>query len=293
MKKVLHFALMFFISASVLSCKKDKGNNDGSALDLMRDSVFLYAKEAYYWNDGLPNYANFNARSFTGSNELDALSKEVDALSQYKINPATGKPYEYDKTSPGNAKYSFIDNGETSTVLGGSQGDFGFAPFYNILDNADLRIKYVYLGSPAAAAGVKRGDRVLSINGNSNVTYDSNGPVTQMVINAFYYSNNINLILERNGSRFNATVATGRYTTNPVLNYKVFEGAGGRKTGYFVFNIFTAEENATPKLNEVFNYFSSNGVTDLVIDLRYNGGGRVSTAEYLCNLIVPASKDKS
>ncbi|PJJ79157.1 S41 family peptidase [Mucilaginibacter auburnensis] len=292
MKKIIHFAMVLLASATMLSCKKNSPSNDNSAdgpskngteLDLIRDSVFLYAKEAYYWNDALPNYGTFKPRSFTGSNDLDALTKEVDAISQYN---------EFDKT-PNGAKYSFIDKGETSTELGGTQGDFGFAPFYNVYDSGDLRIRYVYPGSPAAIAGIKRGDRVISINGNSNVAYDNGGAVTQFVVNAFFYSNNIALVLERNGSRFSVNIAAGQYTTNPVLTYKIFEGSSGRKTGYFVFNVFTSDENATPRLNEIFSYFAANGVTDLVVDLRYNGGGYVSTAEYLCNLMVPLANNSS
>jgi hypothetical protein len=296
MKRLLTLGVIGIVILGSCSKKNDGGSTpegpskNGTALDLMRDSVFLYAKEAYYWNDGLPDYATFKPRTFTGTSDLDALAKEVDAISQYKINPATGKPYEYSEGSGGQAKYSFIDGGETSTELGGTQGDFGFAPLY--LTDDDLRIKYVYPGSPAAVATIKRGYKVISINGNTNFSFDKGGPHTQFVVNAFFYSNNITLVLQRpDNTQFTTTVNSTSYTTNPVITYKVFNGTGGRKTGYFVFNTFTSEANATPKLDEAFNYFAANGVTDLVVDLRYNGGGYVSTAEYLSNLIAPASKN--
>lgn len=304
MKRVVVIITVFCTAVLISSCKKNepKGTTEtetpiapsktGSTLDLIRDSIFLYAKEAYYWNDGLPEYATFKPRAFTGSNDLDALTKEVNAISQYKINPTTGKAYEYYDPSPGEAKYSFIDEGQVSDELGGTQGDFGIAPLYN-LEN-DLRIKYVYPGSPADNAGVKRGYKVISINGNSNIAYDNGGTNTQFVVNAFYNSKNITLVLEKQDlTRITVTINAGQYTTNPVLTYKVINGAGGHKIGYFVFNSFTSGKNAVPKLDEVFNYFSSNGVTDLVVDLRYNGGGFVSTAEYLSNLIVPAVKNNT
>lgn len=300
MKKVVLIATVFVASGMLLSCKKNSPpdpepigpSKTGSTLDLIRDSVFLYAKEAYYWNDGLPDYATFKPRGFTGTNDLDALTKEVNAISQYKINPATNKPYEYYTPAPGEAKYSFIDEGQVSGELGGAQQDFGFAPLY--ISETDLRIKYVYSGSAAGTAGVKRGYKVITINGNSNFSYDYGGPHTQFVVNAFFYSTSITLTLEKpGGERFTTTLNAGAYTTNPVLTYKVFDTGNGHKVGYIVFNTFTSDENATPKLNEAFNYFTGNGVTDLVVDLRYNGGGYVSTAEYLCNLIVPASKNNS
>jgi carboxyl-terminal processing protease len=60
--------------------------------------------------------------------------------------------------------------------------------------------------------------------------------------------------------------------------------------GYIVFNSFTTLTNAQPLLNKAFNYFISNGVNNVIVDLRYNGGGEVATAEYIDDLIVPAAK---
>lgn len=299
MKKTLLIVLLGV--ACLASCKKDKKgstNNppkSGSAFDLMRDSVFLYAKEAYYWYDGLPTYDAFNPRSFTGTDDLTALTKEVNAISQYKINPTTGKPYEYYAPSPGEAKYSFIDQGEVSTELNGTNKDFGFAPLYN--DYSDLRVKYVYPGSPADLAGVKRGYKILSINGNSNISYDgSNGTNTQFVINAWANGTTISLVLKRSDTDVTPVAVTlnaANYTINPVLIYKTVDAGNGKKIGYIVFNSFTSDDNADPKLDEAFNYFQSQGITDLVVDLRYNGGGFVSTAEYIDNLIVPAAKNNT
>jgi carboxyl-terminal processing protease len=303
MKKALYVtvALVFTLMAA---CKKDKavtttdtGNGvtgpskTGSTLDLIRDSVFLYAQEAYYWNDGLPTYAAFNPRSYTASDDLSALTKEVDAISQFKINPLTGKPYEYYSPSPGEAKYSFIDQGEVSSELNGNKGDFGFAPLYN--DVNDLRVKYVYPGSPADLAGVKRGYKITVINGSSDFAYDGGtGAHTQFVINAYANSNTIAMTLQKpDGTNLSVTLNVANYTANPVLTYKVFNQGNGHIVGYIVFNSFTSDANADGPLNTAFNYFATQNITDLVVDLRYNGGGYISTAEYLDNLIVPAAKN--
>jgi len=297
MKKI--FYLLAIISAGILlSCKKSNSSNNGSGpskvgstLDLIKDSVYLYAKEDYYWNDALPAYASFNPRGFTGSDDLTALTNEVNALSQYKINPATNQPYEYYSPDPGEAKYSFIDNGQVSTELNGVNGDFGFAPLYN--DVNDLRVKYVYPGSPADKAGIKRGYQITAINGNTNFAYDSEtGPHVNFVINAYSNSNSITMtLLKPDGSSMNVSLNIANYNINPVLTYKVYDQGNGHKVGYVVFNSFTSDEVADPQLNTAFNYFTTNGVTDLVVDLRYNGGGYVSTAEYIDNLIVPAAKN--
>jgi C-terminal processing protease CtpA/Prc len=302
MEKKIYLIILLTVSLAT-ACKKENKNPStnanntlapskvGSTLDLIRDSIYLYAKEDYYWYDALPGYATFNPRSFTGSDDLTALTKEVDAISQYKINPTTGKPYEYYSPAPGEAKYSFIDAGEVSDELNGVKGDFGFAPLYN--DINDLRIKYVYPGSPADIAGIKRGYKITSINGNTNFAYDSDtGPHVQFVINAYSNSSTITMVLQKpDGTTMNTTLNIAVYTTNPVLTYKTFNTGNGHVVGYIVFNSFTSDANADAQLNTAFNYFSANSVTDLVVDLRYNGGGYVSTAEYLDNLIVPAAKN--
>ncbi|MGZ3754811.1 MAG: S41 family peptidase [Mucilaginibacter sp.] len=297
--KRLFFIFLMFMTGLMVSCKKkDKSDNpvpskNGSTLDLIRDSIFLYAQEDYYWYDGLPTYAQFNPRGYSGSTDIAALTNEVNAISQFKTNPATGLPYEYYASNPGEAKYSFIDDGTVSTQLNGTRGDFGFAPLYNTA--TDLRVKYVYPGSPADLAGVKRGYQITAINGNTNFPYDGpSGTNVQFVINAYAYSSTITMtLLKPDNTSLNVTLTATSYSVNPVLTYKVFDQGNGHKVGYVVFNSFTSDAVADPQLNTAFNYFTTNGVTDLVVDLRYNGGGYVSTAEYLDNLIVPAAKSGS
>lgn len=268
-----------------------------SVLDKIRDSIFYYAKEDYLWYSSLPTYATFNPRSFTGADTLTALNNEVNAISQYAINPATSQPYEYYADDPGVAKYSFIDAGEVSSELNGVHGDFGFAPFYNTV--SDLRIKYVYPGSPADQAGIKRGYEITSINGRTALDYDGPGYGSSanlnFIINAYSNSNTISMTLKKpDGSTLTVgSMLVSEYTINPVLKDTIFDQGNGHKVGYIVFNSFTSGANANPQLDPVFANFATQGITDLVVDLRYNGGGYVSTAEHIDNLIVPAAKSGS
>jgi len=298
MKKI--FYLFIIASSGIIglmpSCKKDKKIT--TTLDKIKDSVYLYAQEDYLWNTSLPSFTSFNPRSFSNAEDLTALTNEVNALSQYAINPATSLPYEFYPPQPGQAKYSFIDNGAVSAELNGQHGDFGFNIEYNTVN--DLRVKYVYAGSPADLAGIKRGDQITSINNNTNLSYDAPGHGTgtstnlNFVINAYTNSNTITMVLLKpNGSSKTVNLAIANYTVNPVLKDTVYDGGPGHKIGYIVFNSFTSDANADPKLDAAFNYFTSQNITDLVVDLRYNGGGYVSTAEYLDNLIVPASASGS
>jgi len=302
MRKIFYSIILLSVIA-ISSCKKEKATpgkdtptKDGSTLDLIKDSVYLYAKETYYWNDAIPDYKTFNPRSYTGSNDLAALESEVDAISQIKKNPTTGLPFEYYAAAPGHAKYSFIDDGSVSSELNGIKGDFGFAPIY--IGVNDLRVRYVYPGSPSDLAGLKRGYQITAINGRTNLSYDADnggaGTNVNFVINAYSNSSTITMTVKRSdGSTFDANLNVASYTLNPVLKYQVYDQGSNHKVGYLVFNSFTSDANAKPKLDEAFNQFVSQGITDLVVDLRYNGGGFVSTAKYLTNLIAPASANGS
>lgn len=311
MKKIFYLTT---ILAAVLAagCKKNnpnKGNQgsdststgpskNGTTLQLIQDSVYLYAKEDYLWFDQLPSYSTFKPRSFTNADPLTALSNELNALSQYAINPATKQPYEYLSYNPGVAKYSFIDDGTETAALNGVKGDFGLDVQYNLVN--DLRVEYVYAGSPAGLAGIKRGDEITSINGSTSISYDGAGYGTgtstnlNYVSNAIYNSGNVAMDMKRpDGTTYSVSLAAANYNVNPILKDTVFNEGNGHIVGYIVFNSFTSDNVADPLLDPVFANFATQGVTDLVVDLRYNGGGYVSTAEHLDNLIVPSAKNGS
>src|SRR5438067_1543995 len=98
MKKIL-YSLLILSVVFASACHKDKkvtpgGDGPpttGTPLDKIRDSIYLYAKEDNLWNDQLPNYSTFNPRAskYTGADDLTTLTNEVNALSQYAINPLT------------------------------------------------------------------------------------------------------------------------------------------------------------------------------------------------------------
>jgi hypothetical protein len=92
------------------------------------------------------------------------------------------------------------------------------------------------------------------------------------------------------GATITVNLSTASYTVNPVLKDTVLTTANSHKVGYIVFNSFVSDAVADPVLNADFANFAAQGITDLVVDLRYNGGGYVSTAEHIDNLIVPAAK---
>ncbi|WP_419788472.1 S41 family peptidase [Mucilaginibacter sp. SP1R1] len=305
MKKILYPILIFSLGM-ITACKKDKGpTNNGNTggktdttaavkLKLTQDSIYLYAQEIYYWNSFLPVFNIFNPEQYTnGSTDLAKFTTEIDAYTQLSKNSANHNlPYEYDPFNPGSSKYSFIDDGTVNGELNATKGDFGFNYFYNTY--TDLRISLVYPNSPAAAAGLKRGDKITSINGSTDIYIvtnpndPSNDPAYKYVSNALNSGSTVTLKVTNASGSKTVTLNTKTYTVNPVIYVNTYPLTGGKVAGYMVFNSFVSLNNIQARLDSVFSVFASKNVTDLIIDLRYNGGGDVETSSYLSNLIAPS-----
>jgi len=258
-----------------------------SRTELTRDSMFLYAKELYYWNTSLPTYEVFNPRSYS-SNET-----ELYALSQIAINATTGRPYEY-LAGSSEPKYSYLDYVTTSTGatgalkadLDGTALDFGFSAAFR--SNTTLYVSYVYPTSPAGQAGLTRGCLITSVNGSTNINSTSNSSIDMLNAAIFGTSNSLTLTFtDLSGTSKTATLVKANYTFSPILYTNIYT-VGTKKVGYMVFNSFT--DNVSAELGTLFSRFASEGITELIVDLRSNGGGYVSTATELSNYIVPASQ---
>ncbi len=73
-----------------------------------------------------------------------------------------------------------------------------------------------------------------------------------------------------------------QYTENPVFIAETLT-IEGQKIGYIMYNAFTRDFD--PQLNAAFGQFKADGVSELILDLRYNGGGSVETAIDLSSMI--------
>jgi len=85
------------------------------------------------------------------------------------------------------------------------------------------------------------------------------------------------------GSPYTAEVTREIVVTEPVPDFFLINRGGGRRVGYVDFRSFIS--TAEPELDEAFTLFRTEGVTELIVDLRYNGGGLLSVARTLGDLI--------
>ncbi|MFN4364817.1 S41 family peptidase [Chryseobacterium hispalense] len=181
-------------------------------------------------------------------------------------------------------RFSFIVNtADSSTYPKSVRNMFGFD--YTILQLSGGEvvtvIKLVLKNSPASNSGLERGMVIKKINGQ--VITASNA---QQLAEAIPENTVIELTVGnwQNGSVINeknVTVYYGYSFDQPLLS-KIFE-QNGKRTGYLY--IYDFPDGMSSALNQKFSEFKSAGVQELVLDLRYNYGGSVSSAAALCAMI--------
>lgn len=155
-------------------------------------------------------------------------------------------------------------------------------------NNVISQILYVKPNSPAAAAGLKRGDVISKIN-NQQLTVDNYRTLLEDAgkSHALTYKA---LVVGQSSFEAEKTIAIDpvEYSENPNYLSSVIE-LNGRKVGYYVYNFFSNGTNGSSvydtEMQTIFANFKSQGITDLVLDLRFNSGGSESAAQSLASFI--------
>ncbi len=145
-----------------------------------------------------------------------------------------------------------------------------------------LHIRYTEPLSPAALAGVVRGDDIVSINGVAAATLIANDDYA--VLSPATAGTVLNLVLRNGGVQRSVVLSAATYGLTPVVGAKTLTTAAGRKVGYVLVKDLIAQTSSG--LAAAFAGFGAQGVQDLVLDLRYNGGGLVSVGANLASYVV-------
>jgi carboxyl-terminal processing protease len=180
---------------------------------------------------------------------------------------------------------------ENAYYSSGSSAGFGFRLAY---DSAAGRVFVAesFENTPALNTGIDRGTEIVAIgtsaanlrtvasimaSGGANAVSDALGPTTAGTTRVLR-------VTDAAGTR-ELTVAKADYTLTPVSSRygaKILDD-GGRKVGYV--NLRTFISTADPALRTAFGQFKAAGITEVIVDLRYNGGGLVSTAQLMGDLM--------
>lgn len=266
------FAIIFIGFVGFTSCKKNTDEVNqimSSATPDLRDSVYAYSQDIYLWSDNLPSAAVFKPLSYPSA---DSVMKKVRTYSPF----VNGKYQD---------RWSFVIDKKTwDNVVSGNSSNTGAE--YGFVADADLRVKLVYSQSSAGTQGIKRGWKVLKFNG-VDATYAN---INQLNTELNKASQSV-LFQKPDGSQQTINLTSAAYKSDYVMNAKVMT-VNGNNVGYFVFDSFLGSNNGQDTKNEldkVFADFKSKNVTELVLDLRYNGGGYGTVSSYLGSLIAPSS----
>ena len=149
-------------------------------------------------------------------------------------------------------------------------------------------VNFVYADSPAAKAGLKRGDIIVSYNGkditNANLVDAYYGETV-----AKYKLGSLKDGIIKDSDK-EVTLTPVKMYLDPVICSKTFD-IDGKKVGYLMYDSFDLD--SAKKLIEVCKQFKSEGVKELILDLRYNGGGYVFTEELMASMFAPAANVKA
>lgn len=231
---------------------------DASACSTVGQNRFVYEvmQDIYFWVDFLPVV---DPDTFDSPEALlEAIRYQVldSELSDIRDQEANDRFFEQGQ---------FIGVGLTLRIVGNQ-----------------LFIGQVTINSPAEQAGFMRGFELLEINGQSAASLIAADSVSE-AFGPDEVGQQVTLrYLDLQGNEATTVLAKALNTLQSVPVATVFD-VNGVQTGYLMFRTFI--EPSVAALDSAFTDFRNQGVTELIVDLRYNGGGRVSVAEHLGGLI--------
>ncbi|HPR84853.1 MAG TPA: S41 family peptidase [Prolixibacteraceae bacterium] len=264
---------IFFLSYFFVMCSKDDDSGGGTTSSTAQASattkkvnnfIKTVMSDVYLWYNYLP--------------DID-INHETDSKAYFK------------KLLYKDDKWSYITDDVTAweNSLNGVEKSYGYSLAFGRFVNSSgastgnyfAIVEYVYPSTPAQKAGLARGSIITKING-ANITADNYSDL--------FSSDNLTATL---GSLTDSgitnsgtiTMTSEQLNLDPVVLYKIIEKEN-HKIGYLFYAQFISDYNST-SLKTALDYFKSNSITDLVLDLRYNPGGQISAAQYLCSSIAP------
>ena len=274
MEKLTKIFLATIILSLFFSCSKDD-NSIPKDIEI-QDFVWKGMNTYYLWQSSKPDLADTRFSSQSELNEfLNGYSSPEEIFASLLFQPGIIDRFSWIVDDYNTLENSFQGINLTTGI------DFGLNRYRNNSSNVYGYIRYILPNSSAAENSLERGMIFNTINGTQ---------LTDTNYQNLLFNNDINLNVGfadfNNGNpTANGTtikVSKEQVAENPIANAKVFT-EGTHKIGYLLYNQFSSSYDA--KLNNVFNSFNTENINELIIDLRYNGGGSVRTATYLGSMI--------
>lgn len=239
-------------------------------------NLFIWSglRDYYLWTSQVAGLTNTN---YAKADSLNAfLNKFTDPQKLF-----TSLLYKYEVID----KWSFlVDDSKTiDDWISGISKTMGYDFMLGRIGTSDNLfgfVRYVYKGSPAEKAGMKRGDIFLNVN-DQPLTISN---YQTLLLGIETYKLGFAVIVDRKISAIDksVTMTAIEMQENPINKDTVFVYRN-QKIGYLVYNGFNADFDL--QLNDVIKKFKDANINQMVLDLRYNGGGSVQTSIYLASML--------
>ena len=185
--------------------------------------------------------------------------------------------------APKDRFHYFLDTAAFQGDVAGT-GSVGYGmevAMLNALPPRDIRVAYVVPGSPAAAQGIVRGDRLIAMDG-TDVGTGSADPLNAALFPTTAGESHSMVVTSNAGATRTVTLTAAVVASDPVMNVSTIPTAAG-PVGYMQFN--DHNELAETELVAAIEELKSKNVVGLVLDMRYNGGGLLGIAAELGYMI--------
>ena len=237
----------------------------GCDVTSQKDWLRAYMADQYFWTGTAPNPDP--AGYSTVQSYYDALLFTGDAV----------VPKD---------KWSYITPTAAYNQFFGAGKTMSYGVFVNGVEGVlPLRLRYIEPQSPAALAGLKRGDIIVSANARSASELISSKDFS--VLTPTSVGDNLSLQIDSGAGARAVTLTAASFDLTPVSSAQVLTLPGGAKAGYVLLKDFISQSEAP--LTAAFANFRAQRATELIIDLRYNGGGLLSTSNLLASLVAGAT----
>lgn len=275
-----------FVGLSLLflnSCQDDRDDNITNINELanqenIKDYIWKAMNTFYVYKSDSPDLAN---------DRFEGTSEYRDFLNSVKLPPEFFNSLLADQD-----RYSFLvsDFVTLEQNLDGISLDngmaFGLIRFIGT-NTVFGYVRYVIPGSPADSAGLERG---MIFNRIGDIVFSPDTDFNQL-LNPASYTIGLAEFQNEDLVQLDEEVALNKVqlTENPIHDQRILD-IEGLKIGYLMYNNFRTPFNT--ELNAVFANFASEGISDLVLDLRYNSGGSIETAKDLSSMITGQFNDQ-
>ncbi|WP_298527018.1 S41 family peptidase [uncultured Porphyromonas sp.] len=217
---------------------------------------------------------------------LNALVKEVQLFYVDSVETEKMVRRGIDAMLKGLDPYTeYYPEQETENVKMLVTGEYGGIGAFIRARDGGVIISEPFEGMPAALAGLKAGDRILMID-TADVTKATTQRVSELLKGV--PNSKVTLKIERRGEKkpMKVEIVRKQVAVKQVVHYGVY----GNGTGYIYLEGF--REKSADEVREAFEDLKKNHhITSLVLDLRDNGGGLLSSAVQIVNLFVPKGRE--